>query len=114
MVQNHVIMKSNAIILIVIGAIGFMSSGSPTALIADAVGLILFFLSFPTKNENHIAAHIAVGLTMITAVSFVIVGVLRGNPMIIVMGAVSFVAFDLYILNFIKRRKEKQSKIDSV
>ncbi len=71
------------------------------------MGLILLILAFPVKNENHIAAHIAVALTLLTALSFIIIGILRGNAMIIVMGAVSFIAFDFYVFSFIRRKKQK-------
>jgi hypothetical protein len=111
--KNYIIMIINALILIIIGAIGFIKSGSPTALIADGVGLILLILAIPTKKDNAIAAHIAVVLTFVTAVSFIAVGIIRSNAMIIVMGAVSFVAVDLYIFSFIKRRKSKNSSDDS-
>ncbi len=108
--KNHQIMIANAHILIVMGLIGFIQSGSPTALIADGVGVILFILAFPTKKENHVAAHIAVVLTLVTAVSFFIVGIKRSNMMIIVMAAVTLFALVLYILNFVKRKKERANR----
>lgn len=103
-------MIANALILIVIGLIGFIQSGSPTALIADGVGIILFVLAFPTKKENHIAAHIAVVLTLITTVTFFIVGIRRSNIMIIVMAAVTLIALILYIRSFVVRKKEREEK----
>jgi Ca2+/Na+ antiporter len=108
--KNHQIMIANALILIVTGLIGYISSGSPTALIADGIGVILLILSFPTKNDNAVVAHIAVVLTLITAVMFWIVGFNRANNMILVMAAVTSLAFVFYILNFIKRKKEREAK----
>lgn len=109
MIKNHVIMIINALILIVVGVWGYFSSGSATALIAPAIGLILFILSFPTKKENNVAAHIAVGLTLVASVMFLIIGLRRGNAMVIGMGVVTFVCLDLYILNFILRKKQKEA-----
>ena len=111
MIQNHIIMMINAVILIALGVYGYFTSGSPTALIAPAIGLVLFGLSFPTKKDNHVAAHIAVGLTLIAAVTFIIIGIRRANPMVITMGIITFLCFDLYILNFILRKRNlKQGK----
>ncbi|MBN8583602.1 MAG: hypothetical protein J0M37_00795 [Ignavibacteria bacterium] len=111
MIQNHIIMMINAVILIALGIYGYFTSGSPTALIAPAIGLVLFGLSFPTKKDNHIAAHIAVGLTLIAAVTFIIIGIRRANPMVIAMGVITFLCFDIYILNFILRKRNlKQGK----
>mgnify|MGYP001371910241 CR=1 FL=1 len=111
MIQNHIIMMINAVILIALGVYGYFTSGSPTALIAPAIGLVLFGLSFPTKKDNHVAAHIAVGLTLIAAVTFIIIGIRRANPMVIAMGVITFLCFDIYILNFILRKRNlKQGK----
>lgn len=111
MIQNHIIMMINAVILIALGVYGYFTSGSPTALIAPAIGLVLFGLSFPTKKDNHIAAHIAVGLTLIAAVTFIIIGIRRANPIVIAMGVITFLCFDIYILNFILRKRNlKQGK----
>ncbi len=75
----------NAVVLIALGVYGFITSGSPTALIAPAIGLILFGLAFPVKNENKTAAHIAVGLTMIATIMFFVTGFLRGNMIVLIM-----------------------------
>ncbi|HRE10243.1 MAG TPA: TMEM14 family protein [Ignavibacteria bacterium] len=109
MIQNHIIMIVNAVILIALGVYGYFSSGSPTALIAPGIGLVLFILSFPTKKDNHVAAHIAVGLTLVAAITFIIIGIRRANPMVIAMGVITFLCFDLYILNFILRKKKREA-----
>ncbi|MEO8512092.1 MAG: TMEM14 family protein [Ignavibacteria bacterium] len=110
MIKNHVVMIINAVILIVVGIWGYFTSGSPTALIAPAIGLVLFALAFPTRKENHTAAHIAVGLTLVAAVVFLIIGIRRGNAMVIGMGVVTFICLDLYILNFILRKKQREAE----
>lgn len=109
MIKNHIIMAVNAIILIALGVYGYITSGSPTALIAPAIGVVLLAMVIPVKNENHKVAHIAVALTLIAAVTFIIVGIKRENAMVIGMGIITFVCFDLYILNFILRKKNRQA-----
>lgn len=109
MIKNHIVMAINAIILIALGVYGYITSGSPTALIAPGIGIILLAMVFPVKNENHKVAHIAVALTLIAAITFIIVGIRRENPMVIGMGIITFVCFDLYVLNFILRKKNKQA-----
>ncbi len=90
------IMIINALVLIALGVYGYISSGSPTALIAPAIGLILLGLSFPVKNENKTAAHIAVGLTLLASIMFFVTGFLRGNMIVVVMAVFTLIAFILY------------------
>ena len=100
----------NAVILIGLGIYGYIISGSPTALISSTIGLILLGLSFPVKNENSVVSHIAVGLTGIAMIMFFVMGILRSNTVIIVMGVVTLLALLFYISDFIKRRKERDSE----
>jgi len=100
----------NAVILIGLGIYGYVISGSPTALISSAIGLILLGLSFPVKNENSVVSHIAVGLTGISMIMFFVMGILRSNTVIIVMGVVTLLAFLFYISDFIKRKKERETQ----
>lgn len=102
------IMLANAIVLIVLGVYGYFTSGSPTALIAPAIGVILIVLAFPTKNENKTAAHIAVGLTLISAIMFFVTGFKRNNMIVIVMAVFTLIAFIMYVMDFIKRKKERE------
>ena len=113
MIKNHIIMIINAVVLIAGGVIGFIASGSPTALIATGIGVILFALSFPVKNENHTIAHIGVALTLIAAVVFILIGIQRANAMVIGMGIITFLCFDMYVLNFILRKKQKETNKDA-
>jgi hypothetical protein len=114
MIKNHLIMMVNAIVLIVLGVYGYIISSSPTALISPAVGIVLLALAIPTKNEKHTAAHIAVGLTLIASVAFLIVGIRRGNALVIAMGVITFICFDLYVLNFILRKKQREETRQTV
>ena len=45
-------MIANAVVLIGLGIYGYVTSGSPTALIAPGIGVILLILSIPVKKEN--------------------------------------------------------------
>jgi len=110
MVPNHIIMIANAIILIALGVAGYFGSEvkSMTAFIGPAIGIILFILAFPAKKENHIAAHIAVGITGISAVVILARGISSGNAVILIMGVATVTAFIFYIANFFIRRKMRE------
>jgi hypothetical protein len=110
--KSFQVMIFNAVILIGLGVYGYVISGSPTALISTVIGLILLGLSFPVKNENSTVSHIAVGLTGLAMIMFFVMGILRNNTVIIVMGVVTLLAFLFYISDFIQRRKERNSKTD--
>ena len=97
----------NAIVLIALGVYGYFTSGSPTALIAPAIGLILFGLAFPVKNENKTAAHIAVVLTLIATIMFFVTGFIRGNMIVLVMAVFTLLALILYIMDFMRRKQER-------
>jgi hypothetical protein len=43
---------------------------------------------------------------------FFVMGILRSNTVIIVMGVVTLLAFLFYIADFMRRRKERDSKTD--
>ena len=102
------IMLANAFLLIALGVYGYITSGSPTALIAPAIGLMLATLAFPVKNENKSAAHIAVGLTLIAAIMFFVTGFMRNNLIVIVMAVFTLFAFIMYIMDFMRRTKERE------
>lgn len=102
------IMITNAIVLIVLGVYGYFISGSPTALIAPAIGVILIALAFPVKKENKTAAHIAVGLTLISAIMFFVTGFKRNNMIVIVMAVFTLIAFIMYVMDFLKRKKKRE------
>ena len=107
-------MAVNAVILIALGVYGYIISGSPTALIAPAAGVILLIMAFPVKKENSTVAHIAVAFTLLLSIVFFIVGIRRDNILVIVMAVITFLCFDLYVLNFILRKKQRQENQQSV
>lgn len=98
----------NSIILIGLGIYGYIVSGSPTSFISVAVGAVLLILAFPVRKENHIAAHIAVGITGISMISFFIVGFMRSNNIILIMAVVTLISFIFYISDFLRRKKERE------
>lgn len=102
------IMIANAIVLIGLGIYGYFISGSPTALIAPGIGVILLILSFPVKNENKTAAHIAVLVTLVAALMFFVTGIIRGNIIIIIMAVFTAMALFMYIMDFMKRKQERE------
>lgn len=103
------VMIFNAVILIGLGVYGYtIPPHSPTALIAPGVGIILLILAFPVKKENSIAAHIGVGLTGITFLAFMVVGIMRMNTLIILMAVVTLLALVFYVSDFFKRKAERE------
>jgi len=107
--KNYVVMIVNAVVLIVIGVYGYFTSASPTALIAPIVGVVLFLCAFPVKKENHVVTHIAVALTLLTALAFFVVGFIRGNALILIMAVISLIATILYVMDFLRRKKERDA-----
>ena len=103
------IMIVNAIVLIALGVYGYFVSGSPTALIAPGIGIILLFLAFPTKNENKTAAHVAVALTLVATIMFFVTGFLRGNLLVLIMAVFTLLALIMYIIDFMRRKKEREN-----
>ncbi|MEO6694425.1 MAG: hypothetical protein ABIY50_12620 [Ignavibacteria bacterium] len=103
------IMIGNAVVLIGLGIYGYMISGSGTALIAPGIGVMLLLLSFPVKNENKTAAHIAVALTLVAAIMFFVIGFMRGNVIILIMAVFTIFALYMYAMDFVRRKKERES-----
>jgi|SRR4030095_8373233 len=110
MIPNHIIMIVNAIILILMGVGGYFASEvkSLTAFIGPAIGIILLFLAVPTKKENHVAAHIAVVITLLSAIAIMHRGIISGNPWVLIMGVATVTAFILYVANFFIRKKMRE------
>jgi uncharacterized membrane protein (UPF0136 family) len=102
------VMAANAGVLIILGIYGYFVSGSPTSLIATAIGVVLFLISLPVKNDNKTAAHIGVGLTLVTAIMFIVIGLKRSNLIILVMAIFTILALVFYIMDFMKRKKERE------
>ena len=107
----HKVLLFTAIVLIALGVFGYISIGgtSFTPLIAPLIGIILLALYVPVKKENPTAAHVAAGLTALTAVMFLVVGFMRGVMEVQTMGIVCLVATFFYISDFMRRKRERES-----
>lgn len=101
------IMIANAVVLIGLGIYGYVTSGSPTALIAPGIGVILLILSIPVKKENKTATHIAVGFTLVATIMFAVIGISRGNLIVLIMAVFSLFAIYMYVMEFVRRKKER-------
>ena len=97
----------NAIVLIIIGAYGYVISGSLTALIAPAIGVLLILLAIPVKGGKDAAAIVGSVITGVATVMFFIVGFIRGNSLIIIMAVVSLAAVMFYVSNFAKQKSQE-------
>jgi hypothetical protein len=108
--SNYQVMIFNAIVLIALGIYGYtIPPNSPTALIAPGIGIILLILAIPVKKENPIATHIGAGLSGITFLLFIIIGILRMNTLIILMAVVTLMALVFYISDFLRRKAEREN-----
>lgn len=107
--KAYQVMFFNAIVLIILGIYGYtIPPHSPTAFISTGIGIILVILVFFVKKENSIVAHIAIIITALSFLMFLITGILRRNSIIILMAVVTFLALAFYISDFIKRKKERE------
>lgn len=115
--KNYQVMLFNGVILIILGLYGYMlalpDKRSYTAFIGPAIGLILILLSFPAKREKSVFAHIAVILTLVTAIVFFYVGFKRNNSIIIISAVVTFICLIYYIADFALRKKEREDNSDN-
>lgn len=111
--KEYLIMLLNGLILLLLSLIPYLMAEpehrSPTAFIGVGIGILLIILSFPTKNENHVTAHIGVVLTILAAIAFFIVGIKRSNSYVLIMAVTSTIATILFILGFMKRKRERTS-----
>ena len=114
LMKNHFVILLNALLLIAIGLYGYFTAApdhrSMTALIAPAIGILLLIMYPGIKNQNKTITHIVVILTLLTVIVFFITGFLRGNSLIIIMAVISLAALILYIMDFIRRKKERENK----
>jgi general stress protein CsbA len=112
--KNYHITLLNAAILIGIGFSGYFAAApdhrSMTAFIAPAAGILLLAMFPAVKKQNKTITHVVVVLTLLITVSFFITGFMRGNSLIIIMAVVSLIALILYIMDFIRRKKERENK----
>jgi hypothetical protein len=105
--KRYQVMIFNALVLIIIGAYGYVISGSLTALLAPAIGVLLLLFVIPLKKGKEYAAKTTTTITAIVAVMFLVVGFVRGNSLIIIMAVVSLAAVIFYVSSFVKQKSQK-------
>ena len=96
-------MVFNGIVLIILGIYGFIISGSPIALIAPAIGILLLALSFEVRKGKLTSIKWGAALTGIITVLFFVIGFIRSNSIIIIMAVVSLASVIFYITNISKK-----------
>ena len=114
--KSNTISLINAIILVSFSLWGYFSSETPsaTALIPTAFGMLLVLLNKGVKNENKLAAHLAVLLTLL--VIFGLIKPLLGSverkdyPAIVrvsIMLLSSILAMVYFVKSFIETRRNR-------
>jgi len=104
--KNYKIMIFNGLILVILGVYGYLMAEkqSLTAFIGPVIGIVLIILSVPTKNGKSVFAHIAVIITLLTVITFFIIGFQRNNPIVIISAVVSLICLMFYIADFVSRK----------
>ena len=100
-------MVFNGVVLIVLGIYGFIISGSPTALIAPAIGILLLAFSLKVRNGKLTAIKWGVVLTGIIALLLFVIGFIRSNTLVVIMAVVSLASVIFYITNISKKNSEE-------
>lgn len=123
--KNNLIMKAhiasliNALLLVGLGAWGYLSSETPsmTALIPVIIGGILLLLNGGVKRENKVIAHIAVLLTLLILLGLVmpLKGAMgRGDTMatarVAIMILSTIMAMVFFVKSFIDARKAREAQ----
>jgi hypothetical protein len=104
------------IVLIAMGVWSYLSSGSPTALIPAAFGIIFAVVTPMFRKGNRVVAHIVVILTLLLIIALFrpLTGAINdGDTMGIVrvgiMMGVSVIALIIYIKSFIDARRARNA-----
>ncbi len=110
--KPHFLNLVNAIVLIVLGAWGYLEKDSPTALIPVFIGAILWIQTPKMREGDKNASHIVAGLTLLVIIGLFsplrrethigdTMGVLRTLTM---LGS-SIVAMSVFVKSFIDARR---------
>ncbi|HAA16600.1 MAG TPA: hypothetical protein DCE41_34780 [Cytophagales bacterium] len=114
--KAHVASLINAFLLISMSLWGYLASEDPsfTALIPTIIGTVLVILNKGVKNENKIAAHVAVLLTLLILFGLgkPLTGALgREDNMavvrVVIMMVSTVVAMVFFVRSFIEARKRR-------
>lgn len=101
------IMIANAIVLIGLGVFGYFISGSPTALIAPGIGLILDSFISGEEWEQDSSSH-SCGSHSYCSNNVFVTGIMRSNMIVIIMAIFTAMALFMYIMDFMKRKQERE------
>ncbi|MEM1324147.1 MAG: hypothetical protein AAGG75_28065 [Bacteroidota bacterium] len=117
--KAHIASLINALLLVGLGAWGYLSSETPsmTALIPVIIGGILLLLNGGVKRENKVIAHIAVLLTLLILLGLVmpLKGAMgRGDTMatarVAIMILSTIMAMVFFVKSFIDARKAREAQ----
>ncbi len=108
MKNAHIVLLINALVLIIVGILSYMTTNvrSATALIAPAVGIIMLLFVGSVKKGSRSAAHAAVVLTLLITLALIVPIIRTGSIYAIIMMIVSLFAVIYYVMGFINRKKE--------
>lgn len=119
MAHPYIINSINALILIVLGLIGYFSNPAkpPTALMAPFFGILLLACTYHLRKHNRFVFHTVTALTLL-------VGVLvfarinpdafdwnRRNILLLLMGLSCFVAVAFYVFTFVRERRLRNNTV---
>lgn len=122
MKRPHIVNLYYSLFLIFMGLLSFtlrffeIGDYQFTALIPAAFGFVMLMMTGAVKNENSIASHAVVGLTLILAIMVTVMfiinlsdGIFFSRKMIIffVIMHVSYVVISIYVARFIAIKKKK-------
>ncbi|MBN1117049.1 MAG: hypothetical protein JXA77_07590 [Bacteroidales bacterium] len=114
--KPHLASLKNAIVLILFGLWGYLASDTPslTALIPVFTGVVLVVLTPWFAKDNKVAAHIAVGLTLLILIGLIkpLTGAIARNDTaaimrLIIMMFTSIYALTAFVVSFIRARFKK-------
>ena len=104
----------NALVLIIIGMVGYLLKSSPTALIPVVFGILLGLGYLLYDKNNKVVAHICITLMLLIIISLfmplnkrIIDQDLYGILRIVAMQLISLYSMICFISSFIKSRREQ-------
>ena len=101
----HQIMQVNALILLIVGLISYLSSSALTALIAPFFGVLILFFSFRVADGNSKALTIVIVLTALISLALLMPIIRAQSTEAVIMFVVSIICLIYYIFVTIKKKK---------
>ena len=108
----------NSLTFLIMGAWGYFTTQSPTALIPVLIGVVLLSLTNGVRNENKAIAHVVVVLTLLALIAIVmkpLMSALDSNDIMkkfraISMVVTSILALVFFIKSFIDAKKARKAR----